>query len=101
MKLDPDKLAAHLARGLAPVYLLSGDEPLLVSEAADAVRAQARAAGFTDRVVHFVDRDSSWDDLRAGTSNLSLFALRRLVELRLPTGKPGVEGAKALEAYAA
>lgn len=96
MKLDPDKLAAQLARGLAPVYLLSGDEPLLVSEAADAVRTRARAAGFADRVVHFLDRDSSWDDVRAGASNLSLFASRRLVELRLPTGKPGVAGSAAI-----
>jgi len=96
MKLDPDKLAAQLARELAPVYLLSGDEPLLVSEAADAVRTRARAAGFADRVVHFLDRDSSWDDVRAGASNLSLFASRRLVELRLPAGKPGVAGSAAI-----
>ena len=96
MKLDPDKLAAQLARGLAPVYLLSGDEPLLVSEAADAVRTRARAAGFADRVVHFLDRDSSWDDVRAGASNLSLFASRRLVELRLPSGKPGVAGSATI-----
>ncbi|MGE0581393.1 MAG: DNA polymerase III subunit delta [Steroidobacteraceae bacterium] len=96
MKLSPDSLAAHLARGLAPVYLLSGDEPLLVGEAADAIRARARDAGYTDRVVHFVDRGSSWDDVRAGASNLSLFASRRLVELRLPTGKPGVAGSAAI-----
>jgi DNA polymerase-3 subunit delta len=96
MKLNPDTLAAHLARGLAPAYLLSGDEPLLVNEAADAVRARARSAGFTDRVVHFIERGSSWDDVRAGASNLSLFAERRLVELRMPTGKPGVAGSAAI-----
>lgn len=96
MKLSPDTLAAHLARELAPVYLLSGDEPLLVNEAADAVRARARAAGYDERVVHFVERGSNWDDVRAGASNLSLFASRRLVELRMPTGKPGTVGSAAI-----
>ena len=96
MKLSPDTLAAQLARELAPVYLLSGDEPLLVAEAADAVRARARAAGFTDRVVHFIDRGSSWDDVRAAASNLSLFAVRHLLELRMPSGKPGVAGSAAI-----
>lgn len=96
MKLTPDTLAAHLARALAPVYLLSGDEPLLVGEAADAVRAKARSAGFADRVVHFIDRGSDWGDVRAGAGNLSLFATRRLVELRMPTGKPGTVGSTAI-----
>lgn len=96
MNLTPDLLAAQLARGLAPVYLLSGDEPLLVEEAADAVRASARAAGFTERIVHFIERGSSWPDVLAGADNLSLFATRRLVELRLPTGKPGAAGSAAI-----
>lgn len=96
MKLAPEKLAAHLARELAPVYLLSGDEPLLVGEAADAVRARARGAGFTDREVYFIERGSSWDEVRAAAGNLSLFASRRLVELRLPTGRPGAVGSAAI-----
>ena len=96
MKLTPDSLGGHLARELAPAYLLCGDEPLLVGEAADAVRARARAAGFTDRVVHFIERGSSWDDVRAAAGSLSLFASRRLVELRLPTGKPGAAGSAAI-----
>lgn len=96
MKLDPDTIVAQLARELAPVYLLSGDEPLLVNEAADAVRATARAAGFTDRIVHFIERGSSWADVRADAASLSLFSQRRIVELRMPTGKPGVAGSAAI-----
>lgn len=96
MKLTPDSLAAHLARGLAPVYLLSGDEPLLVGEAADAVRACARAAGFAERVVHFIERGSNWSDVLADADNLSLFGARRLVELRMPSGKPGTIGSAAI-----
>lgn len=96
MKLTPDALGGHLARDLSPVYLLCGDEPLLVGEAADAVRAKARAAGFADRVVHFIERGSSWADVRADAGSLSLFASRRIVELRMPTGKPGVTGSAVI-----
>jgi DNA polymerase-3 subunit delta len=92
MKLTVDALAAHLARELLPVYLVSGDEALLTGEAADAIRAKARAAGFTDRAVHFIERGTSWGDVRAESSNLSLFATRRLIELRMPSGKPGTSG---------
>ena len=98
MKVAPEGLAAQLARTLSPVYLVSGDEPLLVGEAADAVRERARAAGFTERAVHFIERGSSWDDVRADTGNLSLFAARRLVELRMPTGRPGAAGSAAIVA---
>jgi DNA polymerase-3 subunit delta len=96
MKLTTDALGGHLARDLSPVYLLCGDEPLLVGEAADAVRAKARAAGFTDRIVHFIERGSSWADVRADAGSLSLFASRRIVELRMPTGKPGVTGSAVI-----
>lgn len=96
MKLTPDSLASHLQQHLLPAYLVSGDEPLLTGEAADAVRAKARAAGFSEREVHFVDRGSDWDDVRASAGNLSLFGSRRLLELRLPTGRPGVAGNNAL-----
>ena len=88
MRLNSDQLPAALNRGLAPIYLVSGDEPLLVGEAADAVRAAARAAGFRDRTVFFVDRSFDWDELRHATQALSLFAERRLFELRMPSGKP-------------
>ena len=92
MKLTPDSLVAHLEQVLAPVYLVSGDEPLVTGEAADAIRARARAAGFTERDVHFMERGSDWNDVRAATGNLSLFASRRIVEIRLPSGKPGTAG---------
>ena len=98
MKLNPDSLASHLEQKLLPVYLVSGDDPLLTGEAADAVRARARADGFTEREAHFLERGSDWDDVRASAGNMSLFGSRRLVEIRLPSGKPGVTGNKALVA---
>ncbi len=98
MKLTSDSLAASLGERLLPAYLISGDEPLLAGEAADAVRAGARAVGFTEREVHFIGRVSDWDDVRASTANLSLFGSRRVVEIRLATGKPGVGGNAALVA---
>jgi DNA polymerase-3 subunit delta len=96
LKLTPDSLTGHLEQHLLPAYLVSGDEPLLAGEAADAIRGRARTAGFTEREVHFLERGSDWDDVRASASNLSLFGSRRLLELRLPTGRPGVAGNAAL-----
>src|SRR5712675_577188 len=77
------------------MYLVSGDEPLLVGEAADAIRAAARAAGYADRTVFFVDRSFDWDVVKQATQSLSLFAERRLFELRMPSAKPD-KGAAAL-----
>lgn len=88
MRLNADQLPAALSRGLAGIYLVSGDEPLLVGEAVDAIRAAARAAGYADRTVLFIDRSFDWNELRQATQSLSLFAERRLFELRMPTGKP-------------
>jgi len=96
LKLTPDSLGSHLERQLLPAYLVSGDEPLLAGEAADAIRARARTAGFTEREVHFLERGSDWDDVRASAGNMSLFGSRRLLELRLPTARPGVAGNNAL-----
>jgi DNA polymerase III subunit delta len=96
LKLTPDALSTHLEQHLLSVYLISGDELLLTGEAADAVRARARAKGFTEREVHFMDRGSDWDDVRASAGNMSLFGSRRVVEIRMPTGKPGVAGSAAL-----
>lgn len=98
MKLTPDNLDAHLGKQLAPAYLVSGDEPLLVSEAADAIRARARAMGFEERETHFIERAADWSDVRSSANTLSLFAQRRLVEVRLGSGKPGVAGGAALTA---
>ena len=101
MKIPADRLAAQLAGELAPFYVLCGEEPLLVDEALAAIRARARAAGCDEREVHFIERGFDWDALGAGLKNLSLFSSRRLVELRLPGGKPGEEGARFLTALAA
>ncbi len=96
MKLTPESLSAHLAQQLARVYLISGDEPLLCAEAADGIRERARAAGFTEREVHFLERATDWDDVRASAGNLSLFGARRLVEIRIPSGRPGTAGSATL-----
>src|SRR6202045_2318123 len=88
MRLRAEQLPAALARNLKGMYLVSGDEPLLVGEAADAIRAAARTAGYVDRRVFFIDRSFSWDELRLASQSLSLFAERRLFELRMPSGKP-------------
>lgn len=100
-ELRPDRLAAQLAAGpLAPAWLVAGPEPLLVQEAADAIRAAARAQGITEREVHDADgRDFDWNQLAASFRAPSLFASRRLVEVRLPSGKPGKEGAKVLAEF--
>ncbi len=101
MQVNPDQLAVTLKRGLAPVYFVHGDEPLLVREAADAIRAAALAAGVTDRQVLTVEAGFDWNALRTSTQNLSLFSERRLIELHLPTGKPGEAGAQVLMQLAA
>lgn len=101
MRLRTDDLEGHLKRGLLPIYLVSGDEPLQLNEATDALRAAARAQGYTEREVLQVETGFDWASLAAAGSNLSLFAERKLIELRLPSGKPGDAGAKALTAYAA
>jgi DNA polymerase-3 subunit delta len=102
LKTSPEKLAVALKHGLAPVYLLSGEEPLTQGEAADAIRAAARGAGFTEREVFFIDRANSgpWEEIFAASQALSLFAARRIIEVRIPGGKPGTEGAKALQELA-
>ena len=100
MRLSADQLPASLARSVAAIYLVSGDEPLLVGESADAIRAAARAAGYADRMVFFLDRSFAWDELRHASQSLSLFAERRLFELRMPSGKPD-KGAQQLAELAA
>ncbi|MCC5872003.1 MAG: DNA polymerase III subunit delta [Gammaproteobacteria bacterium] len=100
MKLRrPEDLEARLADRLDPVYLISGDEPLLVQEAADAVRAAAKAAGVEERQVFHVEAGFDWNELMQSANSLSLFASRRLVEMRCGTGMSAA-GGKVLEAYA-
>jgi len=96
LKLTSDSLAAHLAGPLLPAYLISGDEPLLVAEAAASVRTRARASGCSERETHFLERGTDWDEVLAAARNLSLFATRRIIEIRLASGKPGVAGGEAL-----
>jgi len=94
-----DQLEAHLARELRPLYAIHGGEPLLSLEAADAIRARARAGGFTERTVLSAERGFNWSELGASAASLSLFGDRKLIELRLPSGKPGTDGAQAIEAF--
>lgn len=101
MRLRPEQLAPHAAKPLLPIYLVSGDEPLQLSEVVDALRGAARAQGYSEREVLQVEAGFDWGTLAAAGSNLSLFAERKIIELRLPSGKPGDAGAKALTAYAA
>ena len=100
MQLKPEQLDTHLRKQLAPVYFISGDEPLRVMEAADAVRAAARAQGYSEREVLSVEAGFDWGRLDSAAGSLSLFSERRLVDLRLPGGKPGDAGSKALRAWA-
>lgn len=96
MKIQANQLPAHLKKTLAPCYLVTGDEHLLVAEALDAIRAAARERGFGARELHVATAGFDWAQLTASSANLSLFAEQRIVELRLPTGKPGVAGARAI-----
>ncbi len=103
MELRAERLSAQLqGEPLRPAYLIAGSEPLLVLEAADAVRAAARAQGVGEREVHDMDgRDPDWGALEASIQAPSLFASSRLIEARLPTGKPGQDGAKRIAAFCA
>ncbi len=101
MRCEIEQLGQYLARGLAPCYLISGEEPLRIEEGCDAIRAAARAAGYGERLVYTVESGFNWNELFASTRSLSLFADRRLLEVRIPTGRPGEAGAKVLAALAA
>jgi len=101
MRLRAEDLRTHLGKNLLPIYLVTGDEPLQVNEAVDAIRAAARAQGFSEREVLDVESGFDWSSLAAASDSLSLFAERKLIELRLPSAKPGDAGSKALAAYAA
>ncbi len=99
-QLRADQLAGQLQQSLAPVYFVHGDETLLVNECADAIRAAARAHGYAERQVFCVEAGFDWNSLRAASDSLSLFAERRILELRLPSGKPGKDGTQTLREYA-
>jgi DNA polymerase-3 subunit delta len=99
MQLRAENLEAHLAKSLAPVYAIHGDEPLLALEAADAVRAAARGRGFAEREVFEADRFFKWDAFAHAAASGTLFGGRRILELRIPGGKPGTQGAEAIARY--
>ena len=101
MQLAPAQLAAHLAKRVAPLYVIHGDEPLLAQEAADAIRAAARTQGYTERSAYTVaGAHFDWSAVLAAGGSLSLFADRQIVEIRIPSGKPGKDGSAALQQIA-
>jgi DNA polymerase-3 subunit delta len=100
MQLRLEALEGHLGKGLAPLYVITSDEHLLALEAADRIRKTARAQGYTERDVLTVERTFKWGELLAANQALSLFGDKKLIELRIPTGKPGKDGSAALQSYA-
>lgn len=101
MQLRFDALDTHLSKPLAGLYVITSDEHLLALEAADKIRKTSRAQGFSEREVLVVDRSFKWGELLAANQSQSLFGDKKLIELRIPTGKPGKDGGKALQDYSA
>lgn len=101
MQLNANQLDQHLQRGLKSLYTLHGDEPLLQQEAADAIRQSARAQGFTERTTHVVSgAHFDWSEVQAAAGSLSLFADKQMLEIRIPSGKPGKDGSVAIQQLA-
>lgn len=96
MKLYFKQLAGQLQQALKPVYLLVGDEPLQLQEAGDAIKAKAAELGFSEREVHLADKSFQWHELQNSAGNMSLFASKRLIDLHLPSGKPGTQGSASI-----
>ena len=101
MQLRAEQLEAHLGKTLAPLYVIHGDEPLLALEAADAVRAAARKRSYAEREVFIAERGFDWSELAHAGASRSLFGGAKIIELRVPTGKPGAEGGATLAAHCA
>jgi DNA polymerase III subunit delta len=99
VKISSRQLASHLSKGMQPLYAVHGAETLLALEAADRIREAARREGATEREIFFAEPGCDWKRFGASAANLSLFASKRLLELRIPTGKPGAEGGRAVEAW--
>ncbi|MES2636366.1 MAG: DNA polymerase III subunit delta [Pseudomonadota bacterium] len=96
MQLDSDQLKQHLTKTLAPIYVLVGDEPLALSECLDSIRESARQAGADERSSFIVERNFNWQQIHQFSQSMSLFSAKRLLEIHIPNGKPGVDGGKAL-----
>jgi len=99
MRIKPEQLAAELKKGLKPIYFITGDEPLQLGEIADEIRKAARLVGFDNREVITVDAKFEWNQLAFLADSMSIFADKKIIDLRFPSGAPGTEGAKALVAY--
>lgn len=99
--INSDDLARHLAAGLKPLYVVTGDALLLAIEAADSIRTAARQQGYSERETFVVEQYFKWAELRNSAQSLSLFAERKVIDIRIPSGKPGVEGGQALQDYVA
>lgn len=99
MDLNIQQLNDHLNRALSPVYLVSGDEPLQIEESLSLIRAKAREQGYVERQVLFVERSFDWSQVTEQSGNMSLFGDKKILELKIPSGKPGTAGAKALQEY--
>ncbi|NRB38763.1 MAG: DNA polymerase III subunit delta [Pseudomonadales bacterium] len=99
MKLKSQQLASSLQKGLAPIYLISGDESLLVQESCDLIRAQCRQQGFSEREVFHVEGQFKWDDVLLSANSLSLFADKKLIEIRFRNAKLGKDGSEAITQY--
>lgn len=96
MRLYINQLAGHLNQGLLPVYLLVGDEPLQLQEAGDAIKRKAAQQGFSERESYLVDNSFQWHELQNSAGNMSLFATQRIIDLHMPSGKPGAKGSKSI-----
>ncbi len=101
MRIKLEQLTQQLQKQIAALYTLSGNEPLLILEAAHSIRAHARQQGYNERELFTVDQHFDWAELLNTGNNLSLFGERKIMDIRIPSGKPGREGGKALEAYCA
>jgi len=99
MRIKLEQLPQHLKNQAASLYTLFGNEPLLILEAADLIRNHARQHGFTERALFSVDQHFDWSELLNAGNNQSLFAERKIIDIRIPSGKPGKEGGKAIESY--
>lgn len=99
MRISTDDLPQHLSKGLSPLYVIHGEALLLAIEAADAIRAAARAVGYSERETFIAEKGFRWEELRNSAQSMSLFAERKVIDLRIPSGKPGVEGAQALQEH--
>jgi len=99
MKVYPDKLESNLKAGIKPIYIVSGDEPLLIQEASDSIRRFLKDEGYSERELFHVDTSFDWQQILFSASSMSLFAEKKLIELRMPNGKPGDKGAAALKSY--